>query len=316
MVRTRAQSGRLICAGEVFFDIIFYDLPRLPRLGEEVVTDNFAVDVGGGAAITASVAAKLGRTSDLVSVLGTSTLDSFALDQLRRRRIGYKLVRSSKKHRHGGCTVAVSTSRDRYFLTASGANEEVAHHVLSRPVRQAMAKAQHVHFGLSPQDWICFPALLGDLRKRGVTTSWDLGWRPEAMRDANFRRTLAELNIVFMNEREALRFSAAGSVKEAVQRLRSDAQVFVVKLASRGAIAVEADGRQARVRGMKVRTVDSTGAGDAFNGGFLHWWLQGAGLEECLRAGNICGALSTRAAGGSAAAPTLKELQRLMRRSD
>ena len=315
MVRTRAQSGRLICAGEFFFDIIFYDLPRLPRLGEEVVTDNFALDVGGGAAITASVAARLGRATDLVSVLGTSTLDSFALDQLRRRGVGHKLVRHSKGHRHGGCTVAVSTARDRYFLTASGANEEVAEHVLSPPVRQAMARAQHVHFGLSPHDWRRFPALLADLRQRGVTTSWDLGWRPEAMGDANFRRTLAELDVVFMNQREALRFSGAASVNEAVRRLRGDGQVFVVKLGSRGAKAVGQDECRARVPGLKVRTVDSTGAGDAFNGGFLHWWLQGAGIEECLRAGNICGALSTRAPGGSAAAPSSTELQRLMRRS-
>ena len=136
------------------------------------------------------------------------------------------------------------------------------------------------------------------------------------MRDPRFRRTLAKLDIVFMNEREALLFSGAGSVNESVKKLRSNGQIFVVKLGSRGALAVGADGRQARVRGMKVRTVDSTGAGDAFNGGFLHWWLQGAGIDKCLRAGNICGALSTRAPGGSASAPSLTELKRLMRGSD
>jgi sugar/nucleoside kinase (ribokinase family) len=58
--------------------------------------------------------------------------------------------------------------------------------------------------------------------------------------------------------------------------------------------------------------VDATGAGDAFNGGFLHGYLAGWTLEECLRAGNICGALATTGPGGSCALPTQKSLRKLM----
>jgi sugar/nucleoside kinase (ribokinase family) len=91
---------------------------------------------------------------------------------------------------------------------------------------------------------------------------------------------------------------------------------LVVKLGSRGAVAVDAERRPVRSAGMKVQAVDTTGAGDAFNGGFLYAWMQGAALQECLRAGNICGALSTRVAGGSPGAPTAAEFKRLMRRTD
>jgi len=314
MVTKRTNSGVLICAGEFFFDIIFYGLAKLPRLGEELVTEKFGLELGGGAAITATVAGRLGRQSELVSVLGSSALDAFALEELDRRGIGRKLVRRSKKHAMSGLTVAVSTARDRYFLTANGANEEVADHVRGPAVRAAMAQAQHVHFGLSPRNWLHFPALLAELRERGVTTSWDLGWRPEAMRDASFRRTLAAVDVALMNERELLRFASAKSVDDALRQSRSGQQTLVVKLGGRGAVAIDKEGLRVRALGMKLQAVDTTGAGDAFNGGFLHFWLQGATMEECLRAGNICGALATRVAGGSAGAPTAAELKRLMRR--
>src|SRR5438128_1897014 len=153
MVRTRSDSGVLICAGEFFFDIIFYGLAGLPRLGEELVTDSFALDLGGGAAITAIGATRLGRQCELASVLGTSALDDFALADLHRRGVGRELLRRSNKNAIGGVSVAVSTAADRYFLTANGANEEVADHVCGRAVREAMASAQHVHFALSPKDW-------------------------------------------------------------------------------------------------------------------------------------------------------------------
>jgi sugar/nucleoside kinase (ribokinase family) len=58
--------------------------------------------------------------------------------------------------------------------------------------------------------------------------------------------------------------------------------------------------------------VDATGAGDAFNGGFLHGYLAGWPLKECMRAGNVCGALATTGAGGSAAIPTQQKLKKLM----
>jgi len=59
--------------------------------------------------------------------------------------------------------------------------------------------------------------------------------------------------------------------------------------------------------------VDTTGAGDSFNAGFLYRWLEGAPLAECLRLGSACGALSTRGLGGTAAQPTLEEAEALVR---
>jgi putative ABC transport system ATP-binding protein len=79
-------------------------------------------------------------------------------------------------------------------------------------------------------------------------------------------------------------------------------------------IVVFRDGKILRVKSIQVRAVDATGSGDAFNGGFLHGYLAGWPLEDCLRAGNICGALAATQAGGSSAIPTHKKLLKLMKK--
>jgi sugar/nucleoside kinase (ribokinase family) len=73
-------------------------------------------------------------------------------------------------------------------------------------------------------------------------------------------------------------------------------------------------GEVVQVPAYPVETVDTTGAGDSFNAGFLHLWLQAAPLVECLRLGAACGALSTRGLGGTATQPTLDEALDLVRK--
>jgi len=306
--------GILVTAGEFYFDLIFYGLPALPNLGEELNTNNFALELGGGAVTTALTAAKLARRVDLVSVLGDSALDAFAIAELRRRGVGTKLVKR-QGGKMGGITVAVSVRRDRYFLTYPGANALVESHLLSPSVRKQLRRARHVHLGLSPRRWDAFARLVAWLRRWDVTTSWDLGWHPEAARLPGFHRLCTLIDVVFFNRDEALRYSGAGSPDAALARLAHPGQCVVIKLGAGGAIAIGPDGTRGRVRGIKVRATETTGAGDAFNGGFLHAWLDGADLDDCLRAGNICGALSTTAPGGSAGTPRRAELARLLRRS-
>jgi len=303
----------LVTAGEFFFDFIFYNLPRLPRMGEELVTDNFALELGGGAAISGITAARLGRKVEIATVLGDSSLDRFAREELERRGVRCGLLRH-QRGKIGGLTVAVSLRRDRYFLTAAGANRWVEDYLLSPATRAKLARARHVHFGLSPRGWGPFSRLVEYLHARGVTTSWDLGWHPEAARQAGFRRLFGRLSIVFLNRMEALRYSGAPTPRKALDRMAQPGQCFVIKLGSEGAIAAAPDGSFHRAPALKVRAVDTTGAGDAFAGGFLHFWLEGAALSECLRVGNACGALSTTAPGGSVAVPTRAQLARALAR--
>ena len=168
-----------------------------------------------------------------------------------------------------------------------------------------------MHFALSPKDWRPYGKLIERLKLKGVTTSWDLGWRPDAVHLPGFRELYASLDIVFLNRLEAAKFSNESAPEKAARKLAATGQKVVVKLGAEGAISFGPSGI-VRSRGMRVRAVDTTGAGDAFNGGYLHAWLDGADVKDCLRTGNACGALSTTKPGGSAAAPNKKELARAL----
>ena len=301
----------LIAAGEFFFDLIFYRLERLPRMGEELVTPNFALALGGGAPNTAITAARLGRNVELAAVLGDTSLDQFAIGELEKNGVGTRLVRRQAKSM-GALTVAVSLPKDRFFLTYAGSNGYLDKYLLTAPARKRLAAGGHVHFGLSPRDWKPYAKLVAYLKKQGVTTSWDLGWHPEAVKLPGFRELYAGLDVVFLNQMEALKYAGKKTVEMAMRKLANPGQVIVVKLGSEGAVALGPDGI-GKAPPVKVTAVDTTGAGDAFNGGFLHYWMQRADLADCLRAGNVCGALSTTQPGGNAAVPNLAQLKRMMR---
>jgi sugar/nucleoside kinase (ribokinase family) len=301
----------MIAVGEFFFDLIFYRLKRLPRMGEELFTPNFGFTLGGGAPNTGITAARLGRKVEIVTVLGDTALDAFAIQSLARDGVGTRLVR-----RHpvsmGAITVSVSLDKDRFLLTHPGSNVFLENYVLAPATRRKLSTASHVHFALSARDWKPYAALVRSLKKQRVTTSWDLGWNPQAVHRPGFREVIGALDVAFFNRAEALHYAKESSPEKAIRKLARPGQVVVVKLGAAGAMALGSEGLE-RAPGMKVKSLDTTGAGDAFNGGFLHAWLDGAKLRDCLRAGNVCGALSTTRPGGNIAVPDLAQLAQALR---
>lgn len=301
----------LIAVGEFFFDLIFYRLDRLPRMGEELFTSNFGFTLGGGALNTGITAARLGRKVELVTVLGDSPLDDFALQSLARDRVGTRLIRRQAGSM-GAITVSVSLVKDRFLLTYPGSNIYLEKYILAPATKKNFATAAHVHFALSPRDWKPYAALVRSLNKQGVTTSWDLGWNPRAVRLPGFRQVIAALDVVFFNRAEALHYAKETTPEKAIRKLAGEQQIVVVKLGAEGAMALGSEGLQC-APGMRVKTIDTTGAGDAFNGGFLHAWLDGSGIGDCLRVGNACGALSTTRPGGNTGVPDSASLTRALR---
>ena len=308
-----ASPDQLVCAGEFFTDLIFSELDRLPSLGQEVKTENFAVSVGGGAAITATAAALLGRPTELVTVWGSS-----ALDREARRRLeasGVSCARSQlRPGLASGVTVAVSTREDRCFLTYPGSSGVVEEHLLRADTLDFFAMAGHVHFALTPSRWDAFRRAVRQLRDGGVTVSWDLGWDPAAGDSGGFHDVCRELDVVFLNESEARRYARARSTRRALAYFARAGNTVVVKQGAAGAIASRNGRPPVRVAAIAVEALDSTGAGDAFNGGFLDAWMAGKTVGEALLAGNICGGLSTRSPGGVTTLPTRSEFEQQLGR--
>ena len=295
-------APRLLTAGEAFEDLVFVGLDRLPGPGEEVRTNTFHATLGGGAVITAVAAARLGIATSVVSALGDHAV----------RRLRGEGVRVTNLRRRGephAVTAALSTATDRTFVTFTGVNT-----ALERRLLRALptAAATHVHLALGPVNLAAWTRLVARLRRRGLTVSWDFGWNETLAADDGLPGLMEALDLVFLNELEAPLYAHATSLDDAYPRLRTARSNVVVKLGALGSRWLRADG-DVVMPAPVVDAVDTTGAGDAFNAGFLAAWLGGAHPATCLATGNSVGAASTRAAGGLDALPTARQLPRLLR---
>src|SRR5690606_4194245 len=114
-------------------------------------------------------------------------------------------------------------------------------------------------------------------------------------------------------EQEMLLYSRCRSEARAVAVWRRHPRTVVLKLGARGSRLIAPD-LDISARPPRVKAVDTTGAGDAFNGGFLYALLRGLPPRACLAAGNFAGAMSTRAAGGLDALPRARDLPAALRR--
>ena len=277
----------LVTAGEAFEDLIFSSLPRLPRAGEEIRTRRFARTVGGGAIITAVAAARSGVRCSVISGMGPAAVDLLV-------REGVSTVDLRHPHELPAVSAALSTAGNRSFVTFTGVNDRLESRLFA-PIRRVAAR--HVHFAFCPSRCGRWRAVLHNLRHRGITTSWDFGWNEGLLRDPGFLPLIDALDYFLLNEQEAALYARTPRMSTALVFWRRRGGPVVIKLGHRGSRWVSAE-LDVHVPPPRVRAVDTTGAGDAFNGGFLAARLQGASPVSALRAGNRLGALSTRKAGG------------------
>ena len=287
----------LVTVGEAFQDLIFVGLPHMPKHGEELKTARFVSTIGGGAVITATAAARLGMRTAIISGLSAEAAAGLRADHVRV----VNLKRAPEPH---AITVALSDARDRSFVTFNGVNDRLQPRLLAAVARQA---SRHIHFAFAPDNCPRWTRIVERLRARGVTTSWDFGWNPPLLRQRSFGGLVGSLDFVFVNEPEAALYSRTRRSASAAVFWRRAARNTIIKLGRRGSrwLAATTD---LTAPAPRVRPLDTTGAGDAFNGGFLFAWLGGRQPRECLRIGNFVGARSTLAAGGLLGLPRRRDL--------
>jgi sugar/nucleoside kinase (ribokinase family) len=287
----------LICAGESFEDLIFAGLDRLPRLGEELRTKSFTRTFGGGATITAVAAARLGVNTRIVSALAHGAC-------ARLRAEGVQVTNLRKRDELHAITAALSTPRDRAFVTFDGVNA-----VLGPRLNAALARihGRIVHGALCPRDIPPLVEALRGVRDRGLLVSLDFGYDLDLARDKNLLQLIAAADFLLVNEDEAKLYSKRKSLAQAEGFWKEHAKNTVIKLGAKGSRWISPRG-VVEEAAPRVRTVDTTGAGDAFNAGFLAGLLSGLPARRVLRLGNTVGARSTRAVGGLDGLPRIEDL--------
>src|SRR5262249_42230215 len=171
-------------------------------------------------------------------------------------------------------------------------------------LKSAPPGVRHIHLGYAP-DWDSVASLFEEIKG---TISLDAGWHEDWLSDPRALEALPQADIFFPNESEAARITGESNPERILQRFRdAGLRCVVLKLGANGAALLH-DGKMYFEPPLHITPVDTTGAGDCFDAGFLHAWLNAEPPEACLRTANICGALSCRQYGGIAGFPTREEL--------
>ena len=305
----------VLVVGEINPDIVISDPDPVPRFGEvERTVSSVTMTVGSSSAIFACGAARLGLRVAFVGVVGDDAFGRFMLDAMAGRGIDVSACVVDPAE-PTGATVILTSGRDRAMLTAMGS---IGAFDVDAVPEGLIARARHVHSGgyyLQERSRDRLPAFFAAARARGLTTSSDTNWDPTERWDGGVRDMLRAADLFFPNAAEATRIVGLDDPELAAPALakigaegRSDGgPIVVVKRGASGAVAARAGEAPVRVTAMPVDAVDTTGAGDSFNAGFLRAWLDGGTLGDCLELGAVCGALSTRAVGGVDGQPTLPE---------
>jgi sugar/nucleoside kinase (ribokinase family) len=306
-----SAGKRALFAGEINVDLVLQGYTEFPVPGKEVLVRDFAMVLGSATAIMAMGLARLGTKVAFAGRVGDDVWGRYCLEDMASRGIDLsRVIRGGGLKT--GVTVSITHPGDRALVTYLGAITALT----GRDVADsAMAGLDHLHVssfffqeGLRPE----LPDLFARAHRAGLTTSLDTGFDPSGRWDDGIRETLALTDLFFPNEVELEALTGARDPAEGLRRLRNGRTRVVAKLGTHGAMTLDGDAI-VRVPAYHVEAVDTTGAGDSFNAGFLHRWLEGAPLVECLRLGAACGALSTLGLGGTAAQPTLAEAEALVR---
>jgi sugar/nucleoside kinase (ribokinase family) len=300
-----AKPFDLIVVGDINADLVLSG-DVTPVFGQvEKLLDDASLVIGGSATIFACGAARLGLRVAFVGKVGDDVFGRFMVEALNLRGIDTSGVVRDPVVKTG-LTVILSRGQDRAMLTYAGTIGALRYDEIDLEI---LALARHVHMGsyfLLEQLLPDVPRLFAEAQRRGLTVSLDTNYDPAERWDSGVEETLRHVDIFLPNETELTRITHTPDWRAGLAKAAQTVPTVVAKLGSEGA-AVQQGSRLVHQPVLPVTVVDTTGAGDSFDAGFVYGHLAGWSLERTLGMAIACGTSSTQAAGGTASQPNLEE---------
>ncbi len=287
-------------AGELNLDLILYGLPEQLPPERELLADRMMLTLGASSAIVAHNLAALGSRVGFQSRIGDDPLGQISLQRLQQGGVDISQVRRVPGATTTGLTVILHHETWRNILTYAGTIAELTWDDLDLDY---LADSRHFHFSsyylqkaLRPR----LAELFQHLKSKGLTISLDTNDDPDDRWEGGLHEVLRYVDIFLPNEREACKAAGTEDLEVAISKLSERVPLLVVKLGRKGALAQRGTERFTSAS-KELVPVDTVGAGDSFDAGFLHQYVRGADLPTCLASGNLAGALSTTRPGGTEA---------------
>jgi sugar/nucleoside kinase (ribokinase family) len=299
-------------AGELNLDLILYGLPEQLAPERELLADRMMLTLGSSSAIVAHNLSALGSRVGFQSRIGDDPLGAIALQRLQQGGVDVSLVRRVPGATTTGLTVILHHPEWRNILTYAGTIAETRWEDLDFSY---LADSHHFHFSSFYLQKALRPRvgeLFQFLKSKGLTISLDTNDDPDDKWEGGLSDVLRNVDVFLPNEREACKAAGTEDLEDAVGKLASIVPLVVVKVGGRGAVAQRGAERFSSPP-KEVIPVDTVGAGDSFDAGFLHEYVRGSDVQKCLASGNRAGALSTTRPGGTEAFRDSKHREQFFR---
>ncbi len=306
-----ARPYDVLIVGELNVDIVLTG-DVVPEFGQtEKLVDSLTVCAGSSSAIFAAAAAKLGLRVLFTGRVGDDLFGRFLIQSLETVGVETDRIMLDPDVQTGACVVlSRAGGADRAMLTYLGSIAKVDERDVS-PDLFYLARHLHVASPFLLKGLRAYmPEMMREAHATGMTVSLDTNWDPEQRWDT--AGLFDELDLFLPNENELLAITRLQDAEQALNAMAARVSLLAVKRGERGATVCRGAER-IDVPAVAVDVVDSTGAGDSFDAGFLAGWLNGLSLRGCGLLGSACGTLTTRYPGGFRGQPTWDEAAAFVR---
>lgn len=298
----------VVVAGELNVDVILNHITKFPEIGKEVLAEQLTITLGSSSAIFASNLSVLGSKVAFAGTLAHDNFGDHIIASLQSRGVDTDHIVYTNDV-STGVTIALNFQEDRAMVTYPGAMSLFSIQDVSEKLMQ---QSRHLHVSsifLSTGLKKDVQKLFEKAKALGLTTSLDPQWDPEERWDIDFKALLPYVDVFMPNENELKALTGIQDTQQAVRTLLNYANVLVVKSGRDGAFLWKEAEHIHQPAFLNKTVVDSIGAGDSFGAGFIHRFIQGKSLKECLEFGALTGAINTTRPGGTTAFENIQQVR-------
>lgn len=299
----------VLVIGELNVDLILNQIDQVAVVGKEVIANNMTLTLGSSSAIFASNLSTLGSRVMFAGKVGADDFGKHVLSSLSKKGVDVSNITSSKDVTTGA-TIVLNYGEDRAMVTHPGA---MATLTINDIPDHLFRSAKHMHVSsvfLQPALKKNIVELFCKARSIGMTTSLDPQWDPSEEWDLDLQKLLPHVDVFMPNAKE---LECITGIQDAITAMRSltTTNIVVVKNGSAGAWLLHNNELLSQPSFLNRNVVDSIGAGDSFDAGFIHKFIQGKSLNECLEFAALTGAINTTMPGGTAAFEDINTVKKI-----
>jgi sugar/nucleoside kinase (ribokinase family) len=292
----------VLALGDYYLDLIFSRLDGVPELGREVFSRDFSM-LPGGTYNSVTTLHRLGVNVAWMVDFGNDAFSLFVKDMAAKEDLD-PVCFETKDYPLRNITVAGSYLGDRQFISFSDPRR-----IGPDYIKRVLKTECKILFLCGLYRGRLLALVSGYFKKMGTTLVMDGNSSEGTLEDRDIQRALRQVDVFMPNGCEARRLTGKTDIEDCLKVLGQYTPIVVIKDGAQGAYAIQAE-QVIQVPCIPVKCLDTTGAGDCFDAGFMKAYLDGLDLIECLQWGNITGGLSTQALGGTGYRLSTTEVQK------